>query len=124
MPFLVLVLAFTAGCSKASPSDPAPFAFDRELIAKVTFYRGDGELVAELADDKELNELSKILDKARPFAGAYPFDLFNTIVVEWKDGNKRKLSVTGNGHVFVDESAKIAFQLDKQKFMDFVEELR
>lgn len=122
--FLVLALAFTAGCSKESSTDPTPFAFDRENIAKVTISRGDGQLAVELIDAKKMNMLRGILDNARSFSGAYPFDLLSMIVLESKDGTKRELSVTGNGHVFVDETAKIAYKLDKQKFIDFVEELR
>lgn len=128
--FMVLVLIFVSGCGKEAANRmvdevpvPAPFAFERENIVKVTLSKGDGQLAAELADNKNLNKLRDILDKARPFTGAYPFDLLGILVIESKNGTKRELQVTGNGHVFVDMEAKIAYELHKKSFFDFVEKL-
>jgi len=118
--FLVLPLAFMTGCSNETN---LAFDFDRENIAKATISRGDGQLAVEFADAERLNKLSDILDNARSFTEAYPFDLLSIIVLESKEGTKRELSVTGNGDVFVDETAKIAYRLDKKKFFNFVKEL-
>jgi len=77
----------------------------------------------ELIEAEKLNKLRGILDKAPSFSEPHPFDLLSIIMLESKDGTNRELRVTGNGHVFVDETAKIAYKLDKQKFFDFVEAL-
>ncbi len=126
--FMVLVLIFVSGCSKEDAKRmgdeaPAPFAFELENIIKVTISKADGQLAVELADNKYLNKLRDILDKACPFPGAYPFDLLGILVIESKNGAKRELQVTGNGHVFVDMEAKIAYELHKERFFDFVEKL-
>ena len=125
--FIVLVLTFTVGCSKedvnlmeSEAPDPAPFVFDRENIVKVTIKRGDGQLAVELTDNKGLDKLKAILDNASPFTEAYPFDSLGVIVIEWKNGTKRELEVTGNGHVFVDKEVRIAYALNKKAFFDFV----
>ena len=129
--FIVLVLTFTAGCSKEEDNivvsetpDPAPFVFDRENIAKVTIQRGDGQVAIEFTDNKSLDKLRSILDKASAYTGAYPFDLLGIIVIEGKNGTKRELEVTGNGHVFVDREVGIAYGLNKKAFFDFVGELQ
>lgn len=126
--FMVLVLIFISGCSKEDANRmvdevPAPFAFEHENIVKVSISKGDGQLAVELTDNKNLNKLRDILDKARPFTGAFPFDLLGILVIESKNGTKRELQVTGNGHVFVDMEAKIAYELHKERFFDFVEKL-
>lgn len=137
---IVLSLTFVAGCGKASNSsegesitqasetlpapEPLPFAFDRDSITKVTIYGGDDQLVAELTDSEKLNTLAGILDNARSFSGPHPFDLRYKIAIESQDGTKRELIVTGNGHVFLDQTTKIAYELEKQKFEEFVAELK
>ena len=129
--FIVLILTFASGCSKEGTNlrgsevpDSAPFAFDRDNIVKVTISRGDGQLAFELTDNKNLNRVRDMLNKSRSFTGAYPFDLLAILVIESKNGTKRELQVTGNGHVFVDMEAKIAYELNNKKFFDFVEELK
>lgn len=137
---IVLSLTFVAGCGNAPNSsegehithasetlptpEPLPFAFDPDSITKVTIYGGDDQLIAELTDSEKLNSLAGILDNARSFSEPYPFDLSSKIAIESQDGTKRELIVTGNGHVFVDQTAKIAYELDKQKFEEFVAGLK
>ncbi|BBI36299.1 hypothetical protein [Cohnella abietis] len=129
---VVLSLTLTAGCGKTTKEaegesalptqEPVAFVFDRDNTTKVTIYRSDDQLVVELTDSEKWNTLAGILDHAQSFSGAYPSDLSNKIVIESQDGIKRKLLVTGNGNVFEDQTAKIAYKLDRQKFEEFVAE--
>jgi hypothetical protein len=141
LPFVILALAFIAGCSEDSSNqsdgessaketetvrvpDPVPFSFNQDSVTKATIYVGSDKLIAEITDSNNLNMLASILDDAPSFSGDATADWNNTIVLESRDGNKRELDVTGNGYVFIDQTTKIAYELDKQRFLDFVEQFQ
>jgi len=117
MMLIVLSLSVVTGCGSESQS----FSFDRDSVAKATFWGSDRHYV-ELSDT-EINKLAGILDHARLFNGPYPFDLRGKITLESEDGSKRELDVTGNGNVFYDHTAEAAYELKWKKFEEFIAEL-
>ncbi|MEF2246345.1 hypothetical protein [Paenibacillus sp. IITD108] len=107
---------------QADMSSRQPFDFKRDEVSKATIYIGGGsnEVIAEIEQTEQLNKLSELLHHAPPYSGAAPADWNYTIAIESKDGSERVIVVTGNGHVFIDESTKRAYSLDKEKFNEFV----
>lgn len=106
---------------QADMSSKEPFDFKRDEVVKATIYfGGTNDVIAEIEHTEQLNELSAILHNSPSFSGAAPSDWNNTIVIESKGGGETEIVVTGNGHVFIDESSNYAYSLDKERFNEFV----
>ncbi|MFC4101645.1 hypothetical protein [Paenibacillus xanthanilyticus] len=98
-----------------------PYNFQREQVVRVTIYLGGSdEVVADIKESDKLDELSIILEGAPAFSGEAPSDWNHSIVIKSMYGSERRLEVTGNGYVFIDQTLQEAYSLDKERFNDFL----
>ncbi len=103
---------------------PAPYLLEKNHVAKISLYKGEEEMIAELTEQKLIDGLVSILDGAAAFIGNSPSDFWNTIIISMKTGEVRKLEVTGHGYVFVDAVEGGAFSLDKERFIAFIDSIK